>query len=718
MTSYIRAKDGYHPDGMYEFIKEIELSSDEIFTINIFASTRYTLYINDEYVCEGPCRSSEDIRYYDTVTTDKLRCGKNIIRVLVMHTTHNMSCASVFKAAKPILIMEARSNSTVISTDDSWKCLFKKEHKLIAHPYMLFVPPFENVIADGQIEEIEIEEFSFFDFDWGFDEPYGCVNSFHLVKRPIPMIYPTDEISFRIVKEGENFVEFDAGCYVTAKIEAELKSNSDVKIIYSECYQKSENEKEKRDDSTGYLSGPFDIVRTGECDYTFKTFWFRAFRFIRIEGENVKSALLSLKAFKCIYPLVRDGSFECSDENYNKMYDISVNTMQCSMHEIFVDCPHYEQQQYIMDSSVESAVLMRMSSDVRMIRKCISEFAASQHPSGLLPANYPCSYIQIIPGFSFFFVFLLRSYMEYSGDLDFCAQYIPVIDKMFAFFDKQIKEEGYIIAVKEWWNYVDWVPGWERGTVPIGQGEALTIYNLYYACALKDAKYMCEKVGRIGLAEEYGARYEQIKKIINENCFDSERGLYRNGSKAREFSMHTIMWAVLAELVEGDEAKKMMSHIFDEDLAKSAFAMNYFLLRALEKCGCYDEYAYDIINEWQKMIDLNCTTWCENPDDPRSECHGWSSAPLYEFSANILGVKYSFDDEIVIAPKTGNLKYAKGTVPTRFGIVYVEWNNEGDEFNIKVKSPNGLKKKLILPNGTEEEFLEEIKEFKILKERC
>ena len=117
------------------------------------------------------------------------------------------------------------------------------------------------------------------------------------------------------------------------------------------------------------------------------------------------------------------------------MWDVSINTLKCCTHEIYVDCPHYEQQQYVMDSAIESAVTMRLTHDTAMVRKCIGEFAASQQPNGILCANYPCSYVQIIPGFSFFFVFLLKDYLDYSADTAFAAKYTGVIDKIFAFFD-------------------------------------------------------------------------------------------------------------------------------------------------------------------------------------------------------------------------------------------------------------------------------------------
>ena len=101
------------------------------------------------------------------------------------------------------------------------------------------------------------------------------------------------------------------------------------------------------------------------------------------------------------------------------------------------------------------------------------------------------------------------------------------------------------------------------------------------------------------------------------------------------------------------------------------------------------------------MIDLHCTTWCENPDSPRSECHAWSCAPLYEFSSGMLGVKYSFEDEIIIEPHSFGASNASGTVPTRFGNVNVNinWTADGKTFKITIKSPADIKKRLKMPDG-------------------
>lgn len=701
MAKFITVSGEYAASGIYEFFKEIDMEQDCDIRIHAFAVMRYILYINGAYICEGPCKSAENIRYYDELDGVQLKKGRNEIKLVVMHLVQKRRLSTVFKAAKPIVLLEGVGEKVNIVTDTSWNCSFVKGYRLHHdRDYALFIPPQEEIFAEEEKVELKtevLEHSDDFDFQGGLKTDWGIVSGYHLTKRPIPMIFPGKELSFNVVKRGDGFVELDAGTYVTAIVEAEIGTHADVKLLYAECYEQ-EDGKKRRDDASGYLKGYSDKIHTGKEPYHFRSFWFRAFRFVRVEAKDLPGMLLSLKAYQCTYPFDTCGTFQCSDESYNQMQEVSINTMLACTHEIFVDCPHYEQQQYAMDAAIEASVMMRMTQDTRMVRKCIKEFAASQQPDGLLPAHCPADYLQVIPGFSFFWIHMLKEYLDYSNDVAFARQYIGTMDKIFGYFDEQIHKYGFITKTAYWWDYVDWVPGWERGMPNVSDKEAHTVYNLYYASGLLAAQEICKAVGMQERVAEYGRRYKQVKDILYTHCYDKERGLFKDGSATKQFSQHAIIWAVLSEVVSGEAAKEMMHHIFDEDLSKCSFSANYYLFRALEKSDCY-EYAFQVLDLWKIMLDLHCTTWCEEPHNPRSECHAWSCAPLYEFSANILGVKCSTKDEILIDPKPGHLTFAKGVVPTRYGLVEVSWKMEENSLALEVSGSEKVLKKVVLPEG-------------------
>lgn len=699
-TAYITPQAKYTPDGIYEFTKKVNIESSETYKINIFTSGRYILHINGKYICEGPCKGHEYVRYYDTVETDAFRPGENEIKITVMHIFYKKRFTTVFKQEKPEVIFEATSAANKIESDTSWQC---QKNGQLEFNYMKwrFIPPYEIVdFTKNEFENYSLENKGGFDFAKGIETFCGIASGTLLTKRPIPMFFPGDNIDFKVIKTGDGFVELDAGEYMTAKVYFEFTSAVNAKIIYSECYTVDDCKK-LRDDVNGVLNGYYDTVISDHAA-SYSPFWFRCFRFIRIEAENIDKLLGSVKARRWNYPVDLQGSFECSDDYYNRMQKVSINTMLCCTHDTFYDCPYYEQQQYEMDSAVEAAVLMRMTGDWRMVKKCIEDFAASQQDSGVLLSIYPSIVKQIIPGYSLFWIFMLKDYLDCSKDIHFTGKFIGNMDKIISYFESRLSPEG-LVTRSRYWDFVDWVDEWDNGEPVTEEGKPITIYSMYFAYALLCAENICKKIGRCGLASEYRSKYDAVCAAIKKHCYDNEKDLYTDSTYPSAYSVHTIIWAVISELENGDRAAEFMGRINEDGLARSSFSMNYYLFRALEKCGRTNDI-FSNLHGWVKMLDNHCTSWCESPNaGVRSECHGWSSAPLYEFSSNILGVKTGFEDEIIIKPHIAGLSYAKGNVPTRFGNVVVSWTNDND-FKITVDAPSGVAKTLILPNGETKHF--------------
>lgn len=320
-VNYITLDSLCSSSGIYNFSKNVNIEKCEKYIINIFTTGRYILKINGKYICEGPCKSHAHIRYYDCIETDAFVKGKNTIDIIVMHLFNTNRFPTVYHTPKPEVIFEAKSESNRIVSDTTWKCSYDERYTLLMDDdCVFFTPPTEQVdfrkkpvpadlcIADG------FNNPAAFDFDIGETySRYGIPEAKQLSSRTIPMIYPQEEISFTVVKHGKDFIELDAGKYVTAKLLFEFSKNTAAKIIYAECYV-GKNGKGLRDDSTGEIKGIFDMVFTADKDEKYNPFWFRAFRFIRIEAENINQSLNSVKAWFCHYPFDIQSEFVCSDK--------------------------------------------------------------------------------------------------------------------------------------------------------------------------------------------------------------------------------------------------------------------------------------------------------------------------------------------------------------------------------------------------------------------
>ena len=683
----------------YYFKKKITAGKENSLVMDVCADTRYQLYVNGALCCEGPCQGSWYQRYYETVdVSDKLKEGENEIVVKVLYC-HDGAFISTFKQDRAALWCRASftadGETRDFQSDESWECYRDDSVSFMQGRHVhTSIPEFERHSAEKTLTKVEISNYYEAHTESGCYNPWGLNEPYILEKRPIPGMQTYPAKPFIFDKKEPRCVELDAGKYTTAKVKFTLKAKEKTKITitYAECRLTPDGRggwyKNMRDEKDGLIHGINDEVEVSG-EFTFEPFWYRALRYVKFEADG-DFEVTAAEYREYFYPMYDIAKFSCSDENLNKMWDVSINTVRCCMHEIYVDCPYYEQQQYDMDSCNEALFTYRFIADTAMQKKCITDMAHSQIPDGMIQANYPSTRIQVIPDFSLFFIFMLRDYMLYTNDKPFVRSMTGFVDRVLEGF-RTFEDERGLFGTTPYWPFVDWCPEWPNGVPVGGLDEPLTVSNLMYAAALNAAAEICEYCGRIGTASDYRSRAWRQNELTKRYCYDKEKGLFKNTPTRNDYSEHTTLWAILSEAFSGEEARELMERTLKADVSRCTFSMNYFMFRALEKSGCY-EYADKVLDGWRKMLDMHCTTWCENPGNPRSECHGWSSAPAYELSAVILGVKPASPgyDTVTIKPYTDTLDYAEGEVPTPHGTIYVKWVKTDGEVKLQYMLPEGV----------------------------
>lgn len=80
MTKFITVSEDNAKSGIYEFSKEVDIAKKAVFKISLFASERYILYINGEYICEGPCRGKNE----DGIFKIDVKAPADVKKLLIM----------------------------------------------------------------------------------------------------------------------------------------------------------------------------------------------------------------------------------------------------------------------------------------------------------------------------------------------------------------------------------------------------------------------------------------------------------------------------------------------------------------------------------------------------------------------------------------------------------------------------------------------------------
>lgn len=734
------------------FLKTFELkAAPKQAEIDISADTRYKLYVNGHFAEVGPSRGDMQVWFYDQADIEPyLKTGENILAVQVLRypAEYWKGNYGMFRTEYPGLYVRGRvtdieENTCVLDADDSWKCRRDLGFQIVSEsddfaPLQIF----ENRRGDGALAGWMMPGYDC--GAWLQALPYQvmsrAVSPGNLQPRTIPFMYRRpcrfdsiaavqkseygkDEWERMMQRDGEiivpahtkEIVEVTAGEEMTAYINLAVQKGAQaaVTLLYSEGYVQDEHhknlpiKKDRRDCLHGHLEGFVDHYQvagygTADIPEIFEPFWFRTFRYIRLEIETDDEALV-LSRFgytETGYPLRVQTKASASDKSLDDVWEISERTLRRCMHETYEDCPFYEQLQYAMDARSEILYTYAVSADDRLARKCMDDFKRSQRHDGLLNACYPSCRPNVIPGFSIYYIFMLYDHMMYFGDRQLLEEHLPTVFEILNYFHQNRTKEGYVAKIGGLngkdinWSFIDWTPEWDDTTgVPAAVNDGpVTMESLLYIMGLQHTAAILDYLGQAEQAARYLCRAEEVQKSLRRHC-TGRNGMLQDGPGVDQYSQHVQVFSILTETVALEQGRKNLETtlLYPDRYAQCSVAMAFYLFRALQAAGLY-VWTQEYWNIWKRMLQKGLTTCVEDEVGERSDCHAWGALILYELPAVILGVQPASPgcQTVRICPQPGYLTSAEGNIMTPKGMVQVSWDiKNGKKFSYK--APAGLK---------------------------
>jgi hypothetical protein len=329
-----------------------------------------------------------------------------------------------------------------------------------------------------------------------------------------------------------------------------------------------------------------------------------------------------------------------------------------------------------------------LSGDDRLARQAIVAFAASIQPDGLICGRYPAHGTQIITGFALFWVLQVCDHMLHFSDKVFAERFLNTIDSVFTYFEGKVCPTTGLVSglPPNYWSFVDWHEAWtedqtflDPGVPRAGRKTATwSFFSMLYVYTLRQACKLLRQLDKPALFHEYTARADRTTKAVIKHCFD---GRYFTDSiasledededraDAPHYSQHSQLWAILCGAVAPEElptlGRRLMwdAFAFSNDargiFAACSYPMLHYAFRALSSVGLYDDLFEYMWDPWRRMIANNLTTWQEDEVNARSDCHEWSSLPIWEFATEVAGLtplrpgwtKVLFAPRVALAPE-------------------------------------------------------------------
>lgn len=611
-----------------------QLSEPGVLRFTWSADERAQLFCDGERIADGPPRGTPQ-RWFTSTVELPLPPGRHVLTARLFAFGRNLTAYAQMSVAPGFFLEE---ESGLLSPDWEYQTCMGCS--------------FSGSKTDwGSYAHLLTDE----DFNWSALRGEGGVwrkpgffeDRRALVPSELPPMRHEETNGFRRV--GNTFLFDD---YVCVYGDYEFSGAGEVRLRWAEpgCEPEALDDaflnQSKPGDPWPVFSGSGDRFRlTGGQRVRWQDYWWHAGRTLEMTlYGNVK--LESARFFRTGYPwkLRRTLSLP-GDARLSRLLRHSWNTLQACTFETLMDCPYYEQLQYISDSRFDLLSLYELSGDIRLAENALRQFAEGQYSSGMFPCRYPTRehaqyhatpgelYQLHIPSFTSFYIQLLHDFARLRRNDALVCELLPVARRAADYLNSTLGEDQLLHAPG--WNFIDWLDNWEAGIPPgcrYGEGCTLNLIHLLSLQQLADLEQCFGSARQAALRQEQAAR---LKQAIRHTYWIDERNCFAEDSARSYVSEHAQVFALLA-LNERAVIPVLRSGTLDE----CGIAFSFYYLEACRIHRLDDLFARRRERYFQAAETPGLRTMPELfPNDwwQRSDCHAWGAHFLYfQFTAGTI----------------------------------------------------------------------------------
>lgn len=509
---------------------------------------------------------------------------------------------------------------------------------------------------------------------WNFNTPAQAPSKFSLATKA------QKPVKVEMLKEG-TIIDFGKETFGFVQLKG-LKGIGKVEIFYGES--KEEALDTEHCETLDQLTINQAIAKDSTMELT------KAFRYIFIK----KSPAVSFKEVSMLYeymPEKERGSFRCSDEQINQIYDVAKYTFQLNTREFFID--GIKRDRWIWSGDAYQSYLMNYYS-------FFDSPAVTRTLLALRGKDAVTSHINTIMDYTFYWFLGIYDYYLYTGDKTFIQQFYPRMQTLMEYCLSRRNKDGMMEGLSGDWVFIDWAEG-------LSKKGAVSFEQLLLTRSL-ETMTLCANIAD----DTKGAnRYKQIGEELKSKFFstywnDTKHAFVHSqvdGKQTDNVTRYSNMFAIFFNYLDDAKKQGIKNHVLLNDKIQKITTpyMRFYELEALCALGEQKFVLDEMKSYWGGMLKLGATSFWEeyNPTKSGAEhyamygrpfgkslCHAWGASPIYLLGKYYLGVKPTSPayEQYDITPELGGLAWMEGSVPTPKGDVKLYCSKE----SIKITGTN------------------------------
>lgn len=414
------------------------------------------------------------------------------------------------------------------------------------------------------------------------------------------------------------------------------------------------------------------------------------FRFVRIDLETTGKVVLEfVRAVELMRPMKRVGSFRCSDERLNRIWDTAVRTVHLCCQDYLWDGIKRDRLVWMGDTHPEARAIMSVFGAADVLKETLDYAIATTPPDKWMNGSFDT--------YTAWFLRIMREWWFYTGDDEFVRKRGDYLIRTIRHaIDTDCRAEKSPIS-----GFLDWPTRYNKAAEKAG------------SCALRAMAFdasaeLAEVLGDVRLASECRSAAAKQRSERHDPA----------GAKSA---------AALLALSGMHDARSIYSDVLGRNGHNGVSTFyGYYVLEAMVKAGECRHALNTVRDYWGAMLDVGATSfwedfniaWTNNAfriDElpvvgkkdvhgdygdfcyqgfRHSLCHGWSCGPAPWCINNILGIRpvSAGCRKVEVRPFLGDLDWAEGAMALPDGSavrVRVEKKADGS-VNIKADAPDGI----------------------------
>lgn len=510
---------------------------------------------------------------------------------------------------------------------------------------------------------------------WNLDDPASTPSEFKLPTKEQPAVSEN--------KKGHSiFVDFGRETFGFVQLIG-LKGRGKVALYYGE------SKEEASSPETCETLDRMEVNKPEKVNMTMNTS--RAFRYVNIQFDDD----VDIDHVSMLYeysPVEQRGSFRCSDEEINKIWDVAAYTLRLNTREFFID--GIKRDRWVWSGDAYQSYLMNyyLFFDSPTVTRTLYALRGKD------PVT---SHINTIMDYTFYWFMGIYDYYQYTGDKAFIKQMYPRMQSMMDFCLARRDKNGLMEGLPGDWVFIDWATGLSK------QGEVS--FEQLLLCRSLETMALCAGIMK---DNAQGARYKQLSTSLKSKIFqyywnNQKQALVHsriNGKQTSNVTRYANMFSIFFNyFTEAQKQEVKKSVLMNNQIPKITTPyMRFYELEALCAMGEQKYVLNQMKDYWGGMLNLGATTFWEEYDPAKkgadiysmygrnfgkSLCHAWGASPIYLLGKYYLGVKPTAPgySRYTVTPQLGGLQWIEGSVPTPNGDINVRC----DAKQIKVSAQTG-----------------------------